>query len=116
MTRSLFVSRLIRDLWKKKIQVIILILLIGFGGSAWFGLRSAIDWRRDTLYNFFDDYNLDDGVININQEFGTNQTELLEVLSSFEHLDQMEAWDTRYKLSISVSKPILPLISSYSVK
>jgi len=76
-------------------------LLIGFGGSAWFGMRSAIDWKRDTLYNFFDDYYLDDGVITFHQESGINQTELLNVLSSFEHLDQMEAWDTRYRLSIS---------------
>ncbi|MHA1910365.1 MAG: ABC transporter permease [Candidatus Kariarchaeaceae archaeon] len=102
MARSIFVSRLLRELWKKKIQVIILMLLMGFGGSAWFGMRSAVDWRKELIYNFFDDYGLDDGVINIQQEFGVNQTELLEVLSTFEHLDELDAWDTRYRLSISL--------------
>ena len=78
---GLFMARLFRDLKERKFQVLILMFILGLGGSAWFGLLNSLEWRRQAFDEFNNDYNLDDGVLTISNEYGWDQTEIKQIMA-----------------------------------
>jgi putative ABC transport system permease protein len=98
---GLFMARLLRDLRARKLQVFILMFILGLGGSAWFGLLNSLEWRRQAFDEFNSDYNLDDGVLTIGNEYGWDQGEIKKIMSDYPKLDQLEAVNYRFRYSLS---------------
>lgn len=98
---GLFMSRLFRDLKARKFQVLILMFILGLGGSIWFGLLNSLEWRRQASDEFNSDYNLDDGVLTVANEYGWDQTQIKQIMSEYPELDQIEAVNYRFRYSLS---------------
>ena len=102
MVQSILLTRLTRDLWNTKYQVIILTFILGLGGGVWFSALSITEWGYSNLDRFHDDYNLDDGVFYFPNEQGVNQSDLEQALLDYPSINDILSWDVRYRYSLSL--------------
>ncbi|UYP46944.1 hypothetical protein NEF87_003229 [Candidatus Lokiarchaeum ossiferum] len=101
MTTNILLKRLGRDLKRHKGQVIILTLILSFGGTAWIGMGLMLGWREDNINHFYQTTNLDDGLIDLSETGGVDASLLLSTLENFSKYDQMQTFSIRLRISLT---------------
>ena len=101
MSNKVFYTRLRRDLWNRKFQVFILIVVIGIGGGSYWGMLSTVDSARESVYDLYNNYFIDDGIVYFPQEFGINMSQINSLMNHFPSAYKINVWELRYKQPIS---------------
>ncbi|WP_371802436.1 ABC transporter permease [Candidatus Lokiarchaeum ossiferum] len=101
MTSKILLKRLGRDLKRHKGQVMILTLILSFGGTAWIGMGLMLGWREDNINHFYQTTSLDDGLIDLSETGGIDASLLLSTLRNFSNYDQMQTFSLRMRIPIT---------------
>lgn len=93
----------IRDLKKRKLQIIAIAIIIGIGIGTYVGLSSSTEWRQNSFNKSSELLNMYDLKIELATGSWINQSDITNVLSTFSQNDLIENFEQRVDFPTSVN-------------